>query len=248
MGALSGSERLAAYVDGALEPEDAARVVMHLADSEEDRRQVDALNELNRLLAAAYAAPLAEPVPERIRRVLAPAPRPSGFRLPESLRGWLMPAGMLAAAAGLALVIGVSIGTWTSGPGQREVGPVAGDLHAVLEEAPSGDTVALETGREITMIGTFRDGEGRYCREFEALDGDSAQFSRGIACRDGPEAWIVAVMVSEPLETPADALGGYLPAAGTTDAALTGALDALGAGPSLSPSAERALIGSGWAE
>jgi hypothetical protein len=248
MGALTGPERLAAYVDGALEPEDAAGVVMGLADSVEDRRQVDALSELNRLLAAAYAAPLAEPVPERIRRVLAPAARSQGLRLPGSLRGLLLPAGLVAAAAGLALVVGVSIGNWSSGPGQPDVGPVAGDLHTVLEGTSSGDTVALEDGREITMIASFRDGAGRFCREFEAQDDGSAQFSRGIACRDGPAAWIVAVMVSEPLADPAGSSGGYLPAAGTTDAALTGALDALGAGPSLGPSAERALIESGWTD
>jgi hypothetical protein len=247
MGALTGSDRLAAYVDGALEPEEAARVVIGLADGAEDRQHVEALTELNHLLSAAYAAPLAEPVPDRIRRILVPEWRSRGRSRSISLRDWLMPAGMLAAAAGVALLIGVSIGNHTSAPGEPDVGPVGDDLHTALEGSRSGETVPLGDGREITLIATFRDGAGRFCREFEAQAAGSGQFSRGIACRDDPEAWIVAVMVSEPMADQVNALGGYVPAEGTTDAALTGALDVLGAGPSLGPSAERALIESGWA-
>jgi len=245
MGEIAGSDRLAAYIDGALEPEEAAGVVLRLADNDQDRRQVDRLTELNRLLAAAYAAPLGEPVPERIRRRLAtgsPSLRSWRARLRS---GWMAPAGLAAVAAGLALAIGVSIGT--RGPGQPDVGPVASDLQAVLEGAGSGQTVPMDDGREITLIATFRDGAGRFCREFEAEDTGSAQFSRGIACREGPATWTVAIMVSEPLTDPADTSEGYQPAAGTADAALTGALDAMDAGPSLGIPAEQALIESGWA-
>ncbi|PJN94791.1 hypothetical protein CNY89_12380 [Amaricoccus sp. HAR-UPW-R2A-40] len=66
MDAVMDHETLAAFVDGALSPEDSAGVVMHLADHPLDAAHVDALMELNALLGEAYAAPLHEPAPEPI--------------------------------------------------------------------------------------------------------------------------------------------------------------------------------------
>ncbi len=248
MGEIAGSDRLAAYVDGALEPEEAAGVVIQLADNDQDRRRVDRAHGTEPSAGRRLCRPTwrtgsrADPpqTDDRIARVATAAASHGGR--------WIAPVGLVAAAAGLALAIGVSIGTRATGPGQPDVGPVAGDLQAVLEDASSGQTVPMDDGREITLIATFRDGCGRFCREFEAKDIGSAQFSRGIACREGLAAWTVAVMVSEPLADPADTSAGYQPAAGATDAALTGALDALDAGPSLGIPVERALIEQGWAD
>lgn len=76
MDAVMDRQTLAAFVDGALSPEDSAGVVMHLADHPEDAAHVDALMELNALLGEAYAAPLREPAPERIvTTILGPASR-----------------------------------------------------------------------------------------------------------------------------------------------------------------------------
>ena len=60
-------DRLAAFGDGELSPEEAAAVVMHLADHPDDQAWVDDLIAANETLAAAFAAPLHEPVPEAIR-------------------------------------------------------------------------------------------------------------------------------------------------------------------------------------
>jgi hypothetical protein len=238
--------RLAAYVDGALEPEAAAEVVIHLADNAADRRRVADLTELNALLVAAYAAPLAEPVPERIRRSVVPSnvtPFPSRYR-----RRPAAVTVLLAAAATVLLVFGLS-DLWRSGaPGAPGVGPVAAgsELHAALETSASGSVLSFPDGDEVTLIATFRDGRGQPCREFELLHDDASEFTRGIACRGAEAAWSVAVIVSEPVSGDFADDATYMPAAGAIDAALSGALDVLGAGPSLAPAAEQELILSGW--
>jgi anti-sigma factor RsiW len=66
----STGRKLAAFADGELEPEEAARVVMHLADHPEDQAYVDRIAVERALLARAYGPIAAEPVPERIRAVI----------------------------------------------------------------------------------------------------------------------------------------------------------------------------------
>ena len=247
MGGVIDPARLAAYVDGALEPEEAASVVMHLADTPADRRRVEQLAELNALLVAAYAAPLAEPIPERIRRIVEPS-----AVVPLRARRAVLPTAAIifAAAASVVLVTGLTgnrdLPPLTGAPG---VGPVqaGSELHAALETSPSGMGLSFPDGDEVTLIATFLDGQGRPCREFELLHEADSAFSRGIACRSGEGDWAIAVVVSEPSLAAADAGPGYVPAAGTVDAALSGALDVLGAGAGLTPEAERALIAAGWA-
>jgi hypothetical protein len=67
-------DRLAAFVDGELSPEEAAAVVMHLADHPADQAWVDDLIAANETLAAAFAQPLHEPVPEAIRAAIFGTP------------------------------------------------------------------------------------------------------------------------------------------------------------------------------
>jgi hypothetical protein len=250
MGAVIDAGRLAAYVDGALEPEEAAQVVMHLADNPEDRERVSRLTELNALLVAAYAAPLSQPVPERIRRAVDPASGGGGNVVPFRTRGaaTAVVATLVALAAGVMLVFGFGPLWRSTVPGAPGVGPVPGgsELQMALETGPSGSVVSFPDGDEVTLIATFLDGRGRPCREFELLHDTATEFSRGIACRGADAAWAVAVVVSEPLGGEPDPEAGYMPAAGAIDAALSGALDVLGAGPSLAPDAERELMAAGW--
>jgi anti-sigma factor RsiW len=63
-------DRLAAFVDGELSPEEAAAVVLHLADTPVDQAYVDDLFAANEALAQAFGAPLSEPVPEAIHAAI----------------------------------------------------------------------------------------------------------------------------------------------------------------------------------
>jgi len=251
-------DRLAAFVDGALSPEEAATVVLHLADCPRDRAHVDALMEIGVLLAAAYAEPLHAAVPERLRATIFPeaapkvavvpplaASRSSGAarggsrRWPARRSGWALAA--LAASALIAVGL-----VQSRGPApETHAGPVvAGSaLHAALERAPSGTA-----GDGLTLIGTFRDGTGRPCREFEAADRAGGVVTRGIACRSGAGGWttIAAFSGTDPAEpSPAE---GFIPAGGAGAGNLDAVLDRIGAGMTLAPDAEAVLLRDGWAE
>jgi hypothetical protein len=170
---------LAAFVDGALSPEDAAAVIMHLADHPQDQAYVDDLIAANEALAAAFADPLHEPVPEAIRAAImgdlatgdtagAPESRrviPFPPRRPTAV--WI--GGALALAASVAAVAVLL----TGGPGPSDapfgvrlltVGPVGdgSDLDRALSELPALEPLTLEDGQEIMVLATMRTADGRY--------------------------------------------------------------------------------------
>ncbi len=261
MDAMIDDAMLDAFVDGALTPEEAARVVMHLADAPAAQAHVDATMEMNALLAAAYDAPMAAPVPAGIRaalerRAVRPAARPgrtAGWR-----RGGRGAAPYLGGAVAAAAVFALAVWVWPEPPAGtpeslRLAGPVpaGSSLFEALEMHGSGMVLQGERGTEIAVIATYLDAELRPCREFEVLQRSADTATAGIACRDAASEWIVAFAASRPLgglavpEAEAGA-GEYVPAGGVTDAAVSGALDALGAGPALVPDAERRLIDEAW--
>lgn len=261
MDAVTSRETLEAFVDGALSPEESARVVLRLADSTEDAAYVDALMELNALLGAAFAEPLNQAIPERIRAAIFPpaaapaSPRAAGpARLAAAGRpGWrAAPAsrrrvwGWTAVAAAALLAVGVAQAPWRAGESVQIAGATGADdeLRIALEEQPSGP-VASAADERITLIATFEDSLGRPCREYEILHDAARAVTRGVACRNPGHGWATEVAVASRL--PAANLGeGFVPAQGEDSAALDGALDRLGAGMLLSADEERALIASGW--
>jgi hypothetical protein len=244
-------ERLEAFVDGELSPEDAAQVVMHLATSPEDRAYVERLERVNRALTDLYAAPLALPVPEHLRRaILGPeadwgraAPPRRGPR-----RAWLV-AGV-AMAASVAIAIGLSLTRDGGRPGaQISAGPVGAGtpLQEVLERQPSGTPRSVADGVTLAVVGTFYDRDDRPCRELEAVRAADRTAEHAIACRGVGGAWHVELAVSQPLIEDAASPTSYTPAAGPASAALDGALNALGAGSFLSADEESRLLGSNFA-
>jgi hypothetical protein len=240
-------ETLAAYVDGELSPEKAAAVAMLLADDPEARRRLDALFETSRLLAAAYEAPMTEPVPERLRALVEGRPdraaAPEGARVIAFPRRARLPAAIgLALAASVALVFGLRMPD--EAPFHVTAGPAAADgpLHAALEAAASGDSVAAPGGVALTPVGTYATAGGGVCREFEAVSAGGVE--RGLACRHGG-LWRVEAVVAE--AAPAAAGGdGFAPASGPAAGAFDAALDRLGLGMALDAGAEAALRARGW--
>ncbi len=242
---------LDAFADGALSPEESARVVMHLADCPGDSTYVDAVVETNELLAAAYAAPLYEPLPERFRAAIFPdaghgaAPVGSGWRA--RARGApLLLGGALAAS--LALAIGLTaLPAWRDATvGLTSTAGAASILNDALESHPSGPVMDEHDTIEITLIGTFFDRDGRPCREYESLDNASDVLIQGVACHAGAEGWTTEVAVANRIAGDAARAESYVPADGAVSAAFDGALDRLGAGMALSASEERLLIAGNW--
>jgi hypothetical protein len=275
-------ERLAAFVDGALEPEEAAEVVLRLEASPADRAYVDRLMELGSLLGEAYAAPLYEPVPERFLRTVfgAPVAELAAELAPESKqesaavapraeaapprraartddpRGGVRPAsrrarGLRVAAFGAVAASAAFLVAFGS-LRDEDVGALAltgaaeAALAAALETRPSG-AVAGPDGASITLIATFLDAEGRPCREFELRDPAAASLTRGLACREDGD-WRSEIALSTRIASAAAAGGSedFVPAEGPAAGAISAALDRIGAGLSLTPAEEQALVASGW--
>jgi hypothetical protein len=272
-------ERLAAFVDGALEPEEAAEVVLRLEASPADRAYVDRLMELGTLLGEAYAAPLYEPVPERFLRTVfgeteaepaaEPAPEaaavlpraeaapPRRAARTDDPRGGARPAtrralGLRVAAFGAVAASAAFLVAFGS-LRDEDVGALAltgaaeAALAAALETRPSG-AVAGPDGASITLIATFLDADGRPCREFELRDPAAASLTRGLACREDGD-WRSEIALSTRIASAPDAAGGsddFVPAEGPAAGAISAALDRIGAGLSLTPAEEQALVASGW--
>ena len=244
-------ERLEAFVDGELSPEDAAAVLMHLATSPEDRSYVERLERVNQTLVDLYAAPLALPVPEDLRRrILGPDAdwtRAAAARR-ASRRGWLLPGAAIAAV--IALAVGVSLTSETGGPQlQIGAGPVAAGtlLQEVLDRQPSGTPRAVD-GVTLAVVGTFYDRDERPCRELEARRTAERTTAHAIACRGAAGAWHVELAVRQPLVEDPSSPTTYAPAEGPGRAVLDAALNALGAGMLLSADDEHRLLTSGFAK
>lgn len=236
---------LAAFADGALEPEDAARVVLHLADHPDDQAYVDEVMAANAALQRAFGGPMHQPVPAAIRDTILPPPPATVIPFRRRLvrmagSGWLA-AGLAAAAAVGAVAVLAPQGTPPSA--LLAVGPVApgGALGALLADAPSGERRELGGGRSLNVLASLPVPDG-YCREVELIDRPGATLSRALACT-GAEGWQVAVVVAEGLGTVGP--DGIAPASGG-GADLTPWLDRLGAGLVLDPSEEARALAAGW--
>jgi hypothetical protein len=231
--------RLAAFADGELSPEEAAQVAMHLADHPADQAYVDEVMAANATLAAAFAAPLDEPVPPRL---LAAAGAPVATVVPLRRRGG---AALGLGLGGLALAASVAVAAllWPAAPVRLSPGavPPGSALARALDTLPSGVPADLE-GRPAMILASLPV-DGGFCREVERVDRDAALLELALACRiEG--GWRVALVLAEPLlETSAD---GFVPAGGVETAGLGPFLDRLGAGMALTPAEEAAAMADGW--
>ena len=237
--------RLAAFVDGELSPEEAAAVVMHLADHPADQAYVDDLFAANAALSAAFAAPLSEPMPPALRAALQGEPAPAQI-IP--FRPRMRPALWAGGAALAASLVAALVLFRPAQPPSLALGPVAAGspLQQALDTLPSGTPSPETASRELMILATLPTDTGP-CREVEVIDRRAAQIELALACRDQGTGWTVEVVLKEPLPT-ADGQDGFVTAEGAAAQGLSPYLDQRGAGLALSPEAEAALIAKGWAE
>lgn len=236
--------RLAAFVDGELSPEASAEVVMHLADHPQDQAYVDELMAANEALAQAFAAPLTDPVPDRITQTIMGKP-PSAEIIPLRRRPSIWVGTALAASVALAVVAIPGLMAPTAGGDLLAIGSVApgSDLAQTLDTLPSGTPADLGDAREVMVLATLPT-EAGFCREVEVIDHSAAQIDLAIACRDA-EGWAVQVTLSEPLSA-AGTADGFVAASGAEVQGLEPFLERLGAGAALDPASEAAAIAKGW--
>ncbi len=239
--------RLAAFADGELTPEEAAEVVMHLANHPQDQAYVDDLMAANEALAAAFDAPMREPVPAAIEAAIMGEPETAQVipfrRKPAAV--WAGAGLALAASVALAVVVFPGLSGPGSGGERLAVGPVAqgSELAQTLNTLPSGAPEAFGDEGEVMILATLPI-DGGYCREVEIIDTSAERIDLGIACTQGA-GWQVEVTMSEPLAATGTETG-FVTASGTEAQGLQPFLDRLGAGAVLDPAAEAAAIANTW--
>ena len=250
-------EILMAYADGTLDSEAQEAVEARLAESPELRDLVERMQRSAELLAEAFDAPMKEAPPQAlIDTILGEQSNVVSLGRRQSRGTWGQWGG-LSIAASIALAVGIGIGSWVLGPGTGlqgntylAVGPVPQDsvLHQVLETRPSGDALTLGSGgQKMVTVLTFRDGAGRPCREVEMVHADLTDLPAevGIACRDGGGTWIMEGAVEVAVDLVRDG-ETFRPVAGPDAETVEAVLEAIGAGPALSPDDEARLLENGW--
>jgi anti-sigma factor RsiW len=246
-------ETLMAYADGELDAERAQAVEAAMAQDESIARTV----RLFRGTAAAARAAVSEstpPVPAALRAAVERAITDAAPRFPET-RDTIPPAvatqsrsrpaansPLYALAATLAFVA-VGVGAFVAGSrsgGDAQFGGVAvvatgPELKAfeqALQGAPSGAAQPLAADARVAIAGTFRDRDGRVCREFQVERPETAV--TGVACRAG-DRWAIGFATAQAVS------GGFQPAG--ANAALDAFLTEHGASAPMSAEEEAAALG-----
>lgn len=246
---LMDKDRLAAFVDGEMSPEEAAAVVMHLADHPQDQAYVDDLTAANAALSQAFAVAEDDALPEALRHLImgtVPAASVVPFRPKTAARtvGVLM--GGLAIGAALAAGLAVAVFLPAVDAHDLKPGPLAADfpLIPVLTSLPSGTTEVMDDGDEVMILATVPTPTG-FCREIEVIKARAGRLEAALVCTEGT-GWTVEVVLAEEF---ADAVEteGFGTASGDEAQSFAPFLDRIGAGAILGPAEEADAISRGWA-
>lgn len=260
---IKDRSRLDAFADGELSPEEAAGLIMHLAENPQDMAYLDRVMAANQLLAEAFSEPMHQPVPDALRRLILTesAGQVSGnregdqrseasvLRFPDRAGLRTILTGVLSAGLAAAAVLAVMI-VPPDTSGDVTTGPVAADssLAAALSGLPSGHERLLDGGRHIEILASLPARDG-YCREF-ALHTQESRTDRGLACgRNG--RWTIEVLLAAAGFSPHQT--DFAPASGPESGevgfeAINLVLDRQGAGIALPADEEAAIIARNWAD
>jgi anti-sigma factor RsiW len=175
---MNDDEKFFAWLDGELEPAEAAEVEARVAADPELRRLAEQHRALGNQLRSAFDPVAASPIPERLQAALRPSAQVIDFAAAKRARS--MPALAQWTAIAATLAIGIFVGARVPQGTDAPVEVQGGKLYAAaavnqaldrqLASAPSGDV----------RIGvTYRDQSGAICRTF------TAAAASGLACRSG---------------------------------------------------------------
>ena len=228
-------EKLFAWLDGELDPVEAA----HVADAVAADPRLNALAARHRALQArlrgAFDPILEAPIPAEIAAEMR-EPEVIDFGAASARRGWagwrIFPQGALMAAT---LAIGILIGTVVPHRSTDPVEAQGGQVYAAaaLDNALNTQLASAPAG-DIRIGLTFRDRSGAICRSF------TARSSSGLACRQN-DRWALRGL----LAAPEGQSNAYRMANGT-DPALANLIASSIADEPFDASAERAARDNGW--
>ena len=238
---MDESERLSAYLDGALSPDDAKQLEAEMLADPKLAERLATLKASDETLRAAFAGPMTDAVPDRFM-VLLGEPKSADmvdFAAARAKRDRSRPrpawfdwrAGAALAASLVAVVV---VGSQFRSP----IGPDATQIafNTALDRTPSGQQATLANGTTLSPRLSFAARDGRFCREYA----NGADL--GVACRDNA-GWHVEAFAKGQAASGGEE--GYATAGGE-GGALDPAYARLGAGDPIERKAESALIAKGW--
>lgn len=182
-----------------------------------------------------HAVPLPSGMEGRIRtaaaRIEAEAAGPRNVVALDLKRRIWVRAGFGLAAS---LALGMMIGAGLMGPVDEDPAGFArldiSPVQPLLGTLPSGDSAMLNGGGRVTMIGSFRTGEGKLCRELEFVPEDGRDIAAVSCFEDG--GWRLRFAVA------ADVPDGETFAAASTLEVLESYVRSIAASPILEPMEE----------
>lgn len=200
-------ERLMAYADGELHPDEAAEIERMMAENETLAERVAVLADARKMIKRALDPAPHVPVSlaAKIRAmadadaVARQAPATAAQVINLDARRRTVPLWQLPIAASVALALGV-LGGWLGKPDTGDARGLAvaviGDaaLTDALSTAKSGETAEIGAGVTVSVIASFRDGDGHLCREFEE-DRSGGASVVAVACR-ADDAWSVRFAIA----------------------------------------------------
>ena len=233
---MKDEEKFFAWLDGELEPAEAAAMDAKVAADPQLKRLVEQHRALGAQLKGTFDPIAAAPVPERFESAVRPpaevvdfaaAKRGRSARSARSLPRWT--------AIAATLLVGVFVGTMMP---QRSGSPVqvqGGKLYAAsaLNHALNTELASAPTG-DVRIGLTFRDQAGGICRSFTGSAGS------GLACREGAR-WMLKGLFAAP-----EPQGGSYRMAAGMDPNLASMVDSTMAGEPFDAASEKAARDHHW--
>jgi hypothetical protein len=251
------NETLMAYVDGELDPRARADVEEAMRDDPEIERRVAQLRNLGTRIQSAYAAELAEPVPERLLAALRQSSRATESKVVDLANArdfialkavrtqpsWSRWRYVTSMAASLLVAVGAGYFAWHRSQSVmiQDVGGslvASGSLASGLSDQLAGESA---TPSSVNIGLSFLAKSGDYCRTFSISGG--AAGSSGLACRHANQ-WEILILTQ-----PTTGLGsgsGYRAAGSSLSPAILGAVQDQIAGDPLDRAAEIEARRQGW--
>jgi hypothetical protein len=250
---MNGQEdRMSAWLDGAMSPDEAAAFEQEMEGSPELAKLVERWQGNDARLRAAYATPEVGEISDALLQQLGltdAAPKDNVIALDQfrvarkatlndnaASPKWRWP---LIGSIAASLVVAIAVGSfWLRQPGGIE-GQSA--FQTAMDSTNSGVAVALSDAQKLTPVLSFEASDGRFCREF-ALSGGAGS-NQGIACKSGGQ-WTVEALVKGGSALPTN--DEIQTAGGKDSASLDTAYSRLGAGDPLGAEKEKSLISNRW--
>lgn len=232
---MSVDEKFFAWLDGELEPAEAAEMEARVAADPELKELAEQHRALKSTLRGAFDPIANSPVPEHLQAALHPAADVIDFGVARERRARRIPSIPQWTALAATLAVGVVAGTLIPQSGNAPVAVESGKIYATSILGHALDTELASAPAGDVRIGlTFRDRSGAICRSF------SESQSSGLACRSGGR-WQLRGLFAAPEGQSSD----YRMAAGM-DPNLAALVGSAMVGEPLDGAAEKAAKDKGW--